>query len=39
MYFVSDNAAAACPEVIEAVLAANTGIAGTYDNDTLTQRL
>lgn len=39
MYFVSDNAAAACPEVIEAVLAANTGVEGTYDDDTLTRRL
>ncbi|MBB4633826.1 threonine aldolase family protein [Sphingosinicella soli] len=39
MYFGSDNAAAACPEVIEAVLAANTGVQGAYDGDTLTQRL
>ncbi len=39
MYFGSDNAAAACPEVIEAVLAANTGVQGTYDGDTLTKRL
>ena len=39
MYFGSDNAAAACPEVIEAVLAANTGVVGTYDGDALTQRL
>src|SRR3546814_5994528 len=39
MYFGSDNAAAACPEVIEAILAANSGVAGTYDEDTLSRRL
>lgn len=39
MYFGSDNAAAACPEVIEAILAANSGVTGTYDEDTLSRRL
>jgi threonine aldolase len=31
--FVSDNVTSACPEVIEAVVAANSGVAASYGND------
>lgn len=39
MNFLSDNAAAVCPEVIEAVLAANTPTAQAYDSDAWSARL
>lgn len=38
MRFTSDNAASVCPEVLEAILAANAPDAG-YDGDALSQRL
>ncbi len=39
MYFLSDNAAAACPEVIDAVVAANQATARAYDSDAWSVRL
>jgi threonine aldolase len=38
MLFTSDNAASVCPEVLDAILAANAPDAG-YDGDALSQRL
>ncbi|MEZ5535063.1 MAG: low specificity L-threonine aldolase [Thiolinea sp.] len=37
--FASDNTSGACPAVLEAVLAANTGIASSYGNDEWSARL
>ena len=31
--FASDNVTSACPEVMDAVIAANSGIAGSYGDD------
>jgi threonine aldolase len=39
MQFFSDNAAAACPEVIEAVIAANGVTDGSYDGDRISAKL
>ncbi|HEY0940558.1 MAG TPA: beta-eliminating lyase-related protein [Steroidobacter sp.] len=39
MNFCSDNAAPVCPEIMEAMLAANTGSALAYGEDAWTQRL
>ena len=39
MNFLSDNAAATCPEVIEAVLAANHATAQAYDGDAWSARV
>jgi threonine aldolase len=39
MNFLSDNAATVCPEVLEAVLAANDITDGSYDGDRLSKRL
>lgn len=39
MYFLSDNAAAACPEVLDAIVAANAPTARAYDGDPLSSRL
>jgi threonine aldolase len=38
-WFKSDNAAAACPEVVAAISAANSGAAAPYGNDDWSQRL
>ena len=38
MWFTSDNAAGASPEVMEALVRANDGYAGAYGNDPLTAR-
>ena len=37
--FMSDNVSPACPEVVEALLAANAGDAASYGDDNWTQRL
>ena len=39
MHFLSDNAAAACPEVMAAVVAANQSTPQSYDGDAWTARL
>ncbi|MGB7404884.1 MAG: beta-eliminating lyase-related protein [Pacificimonas sp.] len=39
MRFLSDNAARACPEVMDAVVAANDVLDGSYDDDSLSARL
>lgn len=39
MHFFSDNAATVCPEVIEAIAAANAITDGSYDGDRLSARL
>lgn len=39
MRFLSDNAARACPEVIDAVVAANNVTNGNYDDDEISLRL
>ena len=39
MNFLSDNAATVCPEVIDAILAANAVTGGAYDGDPITARL
>lgn len=39
MKFFSDNAARACPEVLDAVVAANTVTDGSYDGDSISARL
>ena len=39
MHFLSDNAAAACPEIIDAVVAANQPTALAYDGDPWSARL
>ena len=37
--FTSDNVTSACPEVMEALVAANSGVAASYGNDKWTSRL
>ena len=37
--FASDNVTCACPEVMEAVVAANSGIAESYGDDDLSSSL
>ena len=39
IYFTSDNAAGMCPEVLQALIAANDGPAAAYGHDPLTQAL
>jgi len=39
MYFLSDNTATACPEILEAIAQANQGVAKAYGEDDWTQRL
>ena len=39
MHFFSDNAARACPEVLNAVIAANDVTDGSYDGDSISRRL
>jgi threonine aldolase len=39
MHFFSDNAATACPEVLDAIVAANAVTDGSYDGDRLSARL
>ncbi|MBV7257665.1 low specificity L-threonine aldolase [Pacificimonas sp. WHA3] len=39
MHFLSDNAARACPEVLQAVLNANDVVDGAYDSDSISARL
>jgi threonine aldolase len=39
MHFFSDNAAAACPEVLDAIIAANAVTDGSYDGDRISARL
>lgn len=39
MRFLSDNAARACPEVLDAVIAANDVTSGSYDDDEISLRL
>ncbi|MGB3721872.1 MAG: beta-eliminating lyase-related protein [Pacificimonas sp.] len=39
MRFLSDNAASACPEVVDAVIAANGVTQGSYDSDPISDRL
>ena len=39
MHFYSDNTATICPEILEAILQANTGFAAAYGEDPWTQRL
>ena len=39
MCFLSDNTASVCPEILEAITAANRGLAAPYGDDPWTQRL
>ncbi|MEM8826247.1 MAG: beta-eliminating lyase-related protein, partial [Pseudomonadota bacterium] len=39
MRFLSDNAARACPEVLDAIIAANEDTSGSYDGDPISARL
>ena len=37
--FASDNVAGACPEVLDAIISANNGIASSYGNDEWSKNL
>ena len=39
MYFLSDNTSSASPEILEALIQANEGVAKAYGDDRWTKRL